>query len=117
MATEVKLPDVLEGIQDVTINRWLVKAGDTVKKGQPILEIATEKVDTQVEAPADGTILALNFGEGEIVNLNAVLALIGSPDEKVAQSAPARAPQEPEGSRTAEAPVQPASEGEPAGAE
>src|SRR5512138_2851834 len=103
MATEVKLPDVLEGVQDVTINRWLVKAGESVKKGEPILEVATEKVDTQVESPADGTMLALNLGEGEIVNINAILAIIGSPDEQVPQAAPARAPEKPEGSEVAEA--------------
>jgi 2-oxoisovalerate dehydrogenase E2 component (dihydrolipoyl transacylase) len=107
MATEVKLPDVVEGVQDVTINRWLVKPGDTVKSGQPILEVATEKVDTQVESPVDGTILQLNFGEGEIVSADAVLALIGGADEKVVQSAPARAPEEPPGSEVREAPVRP----------
>jgi 2-oxoisovalerate dehydrogenase E2 component (dihydrolipoyl transacylase) len=93
MATEVKLPDVVEGVQDVTISRWLVQAGDTVKAGQPILEVATEKVDTQIEAPVDGTVLQLSFGEGEIVPADAVLALIGSSDEKV-PLAPARAPEE-----------------------
>jgi 2-oxoisovalerate dehydrogenase E2 component (dihydrolipoyl transacylase) len=107
MATEVKLPDVLEGVQDVTINRWLVKPGDTVKAGQTILEVATEKVDTEVQAPVDGTVLQLNFGEGEIVSVTAALALIGKPDEQVAQSAPARAPEEPAGTQVAEAGVRP----------
>jgi 2-oxoglutarate dehydrogenase E2 component (dihydrolipoamide succinyltransferase) len=98
MATEVKLPDVLQGVQDVTINRWLVKAGDTVKAGQPILEVATEKVDTQVDSPADGAILQIFFGEGEIVTIDSSLALIGRPDEiqggQVQGLAPARAPEE-----------------------
>lgn len=107
MATELKLPDVLEGVQDVTINRWLIKVGDTVKKGQPILEVATDKVDTQVDSPTDGTVLALNFSEGEIVNLNAVLGLVGGPDEKVPQSAPARAPEEPPGVQVVETPTRP----------
>ena len=99
MATEVTLPEVLQSVQDVTINRWLVKAGDAVKTGQPILEVATDKVDTQIDSPADGTILRLNFGQGEIVNVHAVLALIGSPGEisqsQIVPAAPDRAPDEP----------------------
>ena len=55
MATEVKLPDVGEGITDVTINRWLVAEGDTVNEGDVILEVATDKVDTGVTAPVRPT--------------------------------------------------------------
>ena len=54
MATEVKLPDLGEGVADATISRWLVQVGDTVKAGDVILEVATDKVDTEVNAPADG---------------------------------------------------------------
>src|SRR5450759_2740007 len=91
MATEVKLPDDAQGVENITVNRWLVKAGDTVKSGDPLLEVATEKVDTQIQSPADGVVLQINFGEGDLVPPNAILALVGLPDEaKVA--VPARAP-------------------------
>ena len=106
MATELKLPDELEGVEGVTINRWLAKAGEKVKTGDPLLEVATEKVDTQIQSPADGTVLQVNFKEGEIVPAGAVLALIGSPDEAGIQ-VPARAPEQPEHTEVREAPVTP----------
>ena len=84
MATELKLPDMGEGIEDVTISAWRVAEGDTVSKGDIILEVATDKVDTEIPAPADGTVLKLHFGEGEIADLKAVLAVIGEPGEETA---------------------------------
>jgi pyruvate/2-oxoglutarate dehydrogenase complex dihydrolipoamide acyltransferase (E2) component len=106
MATEVKLPDEAQGVENITVNRWLVKAGDTVKNGDPLLEVATEKVDTQIQSPADGVVLQINFGEGDLVPANAILALIGAADEaKVA--VPARAPEEPEHTEVKDAKVTP----------
>ena len=52
MATDVKLPDLGEGVEDATISRWLVKEGDEVKQGDILLEVATDKVDTEVPSPA-----------------------------------------------------------------
>ncbi len=92
MATEVKLPDLGEGIEDVTISRWLAKEGDSVNAGDTIVEVATDKVDTEVPAPAAGTLLKIVAHEGEIVPLSAVLAVIGAEGESVeAPSAPAEA--------------------------
>lgn len=82
MATELKLPDMGEGVDDVTISAWRVAEGDTVNEGDVILEVATDKVDTEVPAPAGGTVLKLLFGEGEIADMNAVLAVIGEPGEE-----------------------------------
>jgi pyruvate/2-oxoglutarate dehydrogenase complex dihydrolipoamide acyltransferase (E2) component len=67
MATEVKLPDMGEGITDVTISRWRVKAGDVVNAGDVIVEVATDKVDTEISAPSAGVILQTIGSEGEIV--------------------------------------------------
>ena len=86
MATEVKLPDLGEGIQDVTISRWRVKEGDEVKSGDVIVEVATDKVDTEVNAPADGKVLKINFKNGEIAPLNAALAVIGAAGESVGKA-------------------------------
>ena len=77
MAMEVTLPNMGEEIEDVTISRWLVKEGQEVSAGDPLLEIATDKVDTEVPSPASGTVLSINFSEGEIVELDAVIAVIG----------------------------------------
>ena len=91
MATEFKLPDLGDGITDVTISRWRVPVGAAVKAGEIILEVATDKVDTEVAAPADGTLLQVNFGEGALAPVTAVLALIGAAGENVGAAAPATA--------------------------
>ncbi|HXF64773.1 MAG TPA: dihydrolipoamide acetyltransferase family protein [Caldilineaceae bacterium] len=88
MATQVKLPDLGEGVVDATISRWRVKEGDSVNEGDVLLEVATDKVDTEVPAPASGKILKIHYGEGELVALDAVLAVIGAEGEEVAEAAP-----------------------------
>ncbi|MFN8486262.1 MAG: dihydrolipoamide acetyltransferase family protein [Caldilineaceae bacterium] len=112
MATEVKLPELGEGIEDVTISRWRVKEGDAVKTGDVIVEVATDKVDTEVNAPADGQVLKINFREGEIAPLNAALAVIGAAGEQV--SANGDAAKEPDQSRSAKAETMPMGEEAPA---
>jgi 2-oxoglutarate dehydrogenase E2 component (dihydrolipoamide succinyltransferase) len=87
MATEVKLSNLGEEIEDVTINRWLVKEGDTIQEGDVIVEVATDKVDTEVPAPTSGVVLKLNFSEGELAPADAVLAVIGEPGEEVVPAA------------------------------
>ena len=87
MATELKLPNLGDDINDVTINRWLVKEGATVKTGDVLLEVATDKVDTEIPATADGVLLKINFKDGELAPIAAVLGLIGSANELVAPKA------------------------------
>ena len=81
MATEVKLPDLGEGVEDATISRWLVKEGDEVQAGDVLLEVATDKVDTEVPAPVSGKVLKINQPEGSLVDLNTVIAIIGAEGE------------------------------------
>lgn len=107
MATEVKMPDLGEGVEDATISRWLVKEGDEVNAGDVILEVATDKVDTEVPAPASGKILKLHVSEGEIVSLSKVLAVIGAEGEGVESNGAGG------GDREAKPAAQPADEGEP----
>ena len=83
MATDVKLPDLGEGVEDATISRWLVKEGDDVNEGDILLEVATDKVDTEVPAPTGGKVLKINQGEGALVSLNDVLAVLGAAGESV----------------------------------
>jgi 2-oxoglutarate dehydrogenase E2 component (dihydrolipoamide succinyltransferase) len=91
MATEIKLPDMGEGIVDVTISRWRVPVGGTVKAGDVIVEIATDKVDSEVVAPADGTVLAHNFSEGSLAPVDAVIGVIGAAGESADSAQPATA--------------------------
>lgn len=86
MATEVTLPEMGAEIEDATINRWLVSEGQEVAAGDPLLEIATAKVDTEIPAPVGGTVLSIRFGAGEIVELTSILAVIGEPGEAVPDS-------------------------------
>ncbi len=108
MATEVKLPDVGEGIEDVTIVRWRVKEGDAVNAGDVILEVATDKVDTEVVAPAAGTLLKILAGEGALVPVSSVMAIIGAAGESAAAPAAAPAPEAAKAAPAAPAPAAPA---------
>ncbi len=93
MAIEVRVPDLGEGVEDATISRWRVAEGDPVQAGDVLLELATDKVDTEIPAPADGTVLKILRAEGELVAPGEVLALLGDPDEEVPSPA-APTPQE-----------------------
>jgi 2-oxoglutarate dehydrogenase E2 component (dihydrolipoamide succinyltransferase) len=113
MAVEIKLPDLGEGVEDATISRWLVKEGDEVKEGDIILEIATDKVDTEVPAPAAGKLLKVNFSEGELAPVSAVLGVIGAegesaPEQPADSGAQAQAETEqPEAGQSEEAQAEP----------
>ena len=72
----VKLPRMGEGITDATIIRWLVKEGDSVIFDQPIVEIATDKVDSEVTAPAKGIIAKILAEEGSVPKVGEVIAII-----------------------------------------
>ena len=87
MATEIRLPDVGEGVADVTINRWRVNVGEAVTAGDVILEVATDKVDTEIQAPASGVLLKVNFRAGELAPVTAVMGHIGQAGESVGEAA------------------------------
>ncbi len=78
------MPQMGESVTEGTISKWLVKEGDVVKRDQPILEISTDKVDSEVPAPADGRIKKIIFKEGEVVPVKTVIAVI---DTDVTQQA------------------------------
>lgn len=103
MPTEIKLPDQLEGVDGITVTRWLVKEGDTVQAGDILLEVATDKVDTEVPAPLAGSILQINYRDGETMPADPVLALIGAASETLAP--PASTPAVPVEAPPAPAPV------------
>src|SRR5258708_10800910 len=88
MATNVVMPKMGESITEGTILRWLKKPGDTVKKDEPILEISTDKVDTEVPAPVAGTLLQQVAQEKETVAVGALIAVIGEANEVAAAAAP-----------------------------
>lgn len=83
MAKELKVPTLGMDMEEATIVRWLVEEGDEVSKGDPVLEIDTDKTSFEVEANDDGTIRNLRGEEGETLPVGAVLAFITAPGEEV----------------------------------
>lgn len=73
---EIKLPAMGEGITDATITKWLVKEGDTVDIDTPIVEVATDKVDSEIPSPVEGKIAKRLLNEGDIPKVGQVLAVV-----------------------------------------
>ncbi|MBT5978041.1 MAG: 2-oxo acid dehydrogenase subunit E2, partial [Flavobacteriales bacterium] len=74
---EVILPKMGESVAEATITTWLKKEGDRVEAEEAIVEIATDKVDSEVPSPVEGTILKLLVEEGEVAQVGQAIALIG----------------------------------------
>jgi 2-oxoglutarate dehydrogenase E2 component (dihydrolipoamide succinyltransferase) len=83
MATKVLVPLLGEGVEEVTVTKWLKKEGDSVSELEPLLEVNTDKVDTEIPAPTSGTVLKILAEEGILAKVGTVLALIGKPGESV----------------------------------
>src|SRR5690349_440761 len=83
MAIKVLVPRLGEGVDEVTVTKWLKQVGDTVNELEPLLEVNTDKVDTEIPAPASGTVLKILAEEGVPAKVGTVLALIGKPGETV----------------------------------
>jgi pyruvate dehydrogenase E2 component (dihydrolipoamide acetyltransferase) len=81
MATEVNLPELGESVTEGTVTRWLKKVGDEVAVDEPLLEVSTDKVDTEIPSPVAGTLLEIKAQEDETVEIGAALAVIGAADE------------------------------------
>jgi pyruvate dehydrogenase E2 component (dihydrolipoamide acetyltransferase) len=81
MATELKVPTLGMDMEEATIVRWLVEEGAEVKKGDPVLEIDTDKTSFEIEAPSDGAIHALRGETGDILPVGATLAYVTAPGE------------------------------------
>ena len=74
------LPAMGEGVIEATINKWLVSEGSQVKEDDPLVEVATDKVDSEVPAPAAGTIVSINVKEGSVAKIGDILAIIENSD-------------------------------------
>ena len=81
MSTPVPLPALGESVTEGTVSRWLKQVGDTVEVDEPIVEVSTDKVDTEIPSPAAGVILEIKVAEDEVAPVGAVLAVIGDPSE------------------------------------
>jgi len=87
---ELIMPKMGESIMEATILKWVKQVGDTVDVDETILEIATDKVDSEVPSPVSGTIAKLNYAENDTVEIGKVIAIIATEGEEVSKvSAPA----------------------------
>lgn len=83
MPTKVIMPQLGESVVEGTVSKWLKKVGDPVSEFDPLLEVSTDKVDTEVPAPASGVLLQIYVPEGTTVERGVLLAMIGQPGEAV----------------------------------
>src|SRR5215210_801491 len=98
MATSVTLPALGESVTEGTVTQWLKQVGDSVAVDEPLLEISTDKVDTEIPSPVAGVLLEIKAAEDDTVEVGAVLAVIGEEGESAggdaapAAEAPAEQP-------------------------
>ncbi|MFK0279284.1 2-oxoglutarate dehydrogenase, E2 component, dihydrolipoamide succinyltransferase [Streptomyces sp. NPDC090499] len=105
--TDVVLPALGESVTEGTVTRWLKSVGDSVEADEPLLEVSTDKVDTEIPAPVSGVLLEITVGEDETAEVGAKLAVIGAPGAAPA-AAPAPAAPAPAPAAAAPAPAAPA---------
>ncbi|WP_322409049.1 2-oxoglutarate dehydrogenase, E2 component, dihydrolipoamide succinyltransferase [Microbacterium invictum] len=113
MSTSVVLPALGESVTEGTVTRWLKKVGDTVQADEGLLEISTDKVDTEIPSPISGVIEEILVDEDETVEVGAVLAKIGDGSGGGDEPAPEDAQEEPAPAEPAQA-EEPAAQAEPA---
>ena len=94
MPIKVLVPRLGEGVEEITITRWLKQEGDTVRELEPLLEVNTDKVDTEIPCPASGTLLKIEMPDGQTARVGQVLALI-SGSETPTETEPARVHRQP----------------------
>ena len=94
--TKVIMPQMGESIFEGTITKWLKKKGDRVERDEPLFEISTDKVDSEIPAPASGVVQEILVKEGQTVQINTVVAVIGDGSSKPGRTRrPKRQPAEP----------------------
>src|SRR5262245_32975541 len=107
MPVSVTMPQLGESVTEGTVTRWLKKEGERVETDEPLLEVSTDKVDTEIPSPASGILTSITVAEDETVEVGAELAIIG--DEGDAPSgggAPAAQDAQPAAPQAAPAPPQ-----------
>jgi pyruvate dehydrogenase E2 component (dihydrolipoyllysine-residue acetyltransferase) len=92
VAVEIVMPRLSDSMEEGTVARWLVAEGAEVRRGQPLVEIDTDKATMDYEAERDGILLQILVGEGETAAIGTPIATIGAPGESVPATGPARAP-------------------------
>src|SRR5438270_10139558 len=92
---DVVMPQMGESIVEGTLTKWTKKVGEKIERDEPLFEISTDKVDTEIPAPASGTLAEILVQEGETVGINTVVAKIDESGGAAATPAAAEAPAPP----------------------
>jgi pyruvate dehydrogenase E2 component (dihydrolipoamide acetyltransferase) len=112
--TAVRMPELGESVTEGTVTRWLKQVGDRVEVDEPLLEVSTDKVDTEIPSPVAGTLLEITANEDETVDVGAQLAVIGDAAAGE-QQAPAPAPEPAPAPAREQEPPRPQAEERPSG--
>src|SRR5258706_13212911 len=97
---QIKMPQLGESVTEGTVEKWLKREGEFVKRDEPIVEVVTDKVNAEIPSPFEGTLIKIDAGEGQVVRVGAVIAQIETagaptapaPPTPKAPAAPAPAP-------------------------
>ena len=96
MPVSVTMPQLGESVTEGTVTRWLKKEGEHVEADEPLLEVSTDKVDTEIPSPSAGVLSSITVAEDETVEVGAELAVIAEEGESTGESAPEKSEPEPE---------------------
>src|SRR5258705_428063 len=95
MPVSVTMPRLGESVTEGTVTRWLKQEGDRVEADEPLLEVSTDKVDTEIPSPASGGLLEIKVPEDEVAAVGADLAIIGAASSQAAPAPKAEPAPEP----------------------
>ena len=109
--TEILMPELGESVHEGTVSRWLKNVGDAVKEDEAVVEIMTDKVNTELQAPASGVLVKILIPEGENVKVFEPLGLIGDTSDATAEGNGASTP--PEAAKEETPPAKPMEEAKP----
>ena len=83
MSTEIRVPTLGESVTEATVAQWYKKPGDSVEVDEPLVELETDKVSVEVPAPAAGVLSEITVGDGETVEVGALLGMLGEAGAEV----------------------------------
>lgn len=115
--TDVVMPELGESVTEGTVTNWLKSVGDSVEADEPLLEVSTDKVDTEIPSPVAGTLLEIVAQEDDVIEVGGKLAVIGDASAAPAEKSAPEPEAEPEPEPAAEPEPEPAKASEPAPAE
>jgi 2-oxoisovalerate dehydrogenase E2 component (dihydrolipoyl transacylase) len=108
--SQIKMPQLGESVTEGTVDKWLKREGDMVKRDEPLVEVVTDKVNAEIPSPFEGKLVKITVGEGETVRVGAVIAQIetGAPVSAAAAAATPAAKEKAAGVAATEVPSEPA---------